>query len=76
MSMGIPVIASPLPSYENSPAVLIKSLDDNWRQAILQLATDRVFYQKKSDEGIRFCRDNFSPEVTYKKYIDFFSRTL
>lgn len=76
MSMGIPVIASPLPSYENSAAVLIESLDDSWTQAIIRLATDRAFYQQKSDEGIRFCRDNFSPEITYKKYTDFFSRTL
>ncbi len=76
MSLGIPVVASPLPAYENSPAVLIGSLDDGWTQAIIHLATDTAFYQKKSDEGIRFCQDNFSPEVTHKKYTDFFSRTL
>lgn len=76
MSLGIPVVASPLPAYQNSPAVLIESLDDNWTQAILHLVTDTAFYQKKSNEGIRFCRDNFSPEVTYKKYTDFFSRTI
>lgn len=76
MSLGIPVIASPLPAYQDSPAILIESLNDTWIEAILRLATDTGFYREKSDEGIRFCQNNFSPEVIYKKYTDFFSCIL
>lgn len=76
MSLGIPVIASPLPAYQNSPALLIDSLDDKWTRAILHLVTNKEFYQEKSKAGVRFCQNNFSPEVTHRKYADFFSRAL
>lgn len=73
LSMGIPVIASPLPAYEHSPAILINTLDYQWAEEIERLFSNQEFYQNQSEKGILFCQNNFSPEIIQKKYTDFFN---
>lgn len=76
MSTGIPIIASPLPSYENSPAILIDSFDDEWIKQIENLILNKDVYTKRSSDGIEYCKNHFSSSIVYQKYIDFFTQAL
>ena len=70
MSMGLPVIASPVPSYKGSPAILCNTLDE-WKEAFKVLDN----YKKREEigkEGWRYVYNNFSPEniiIKYKKLL-------
>jgi len=76
MSVGIPVIASPIPAYQQSPAILIDTFDTQWDNAIENLINNSYDYRNLSLAGIAFCKKNFSVATTRKKYIDFFSSIL
>lgn len=76
MSIGIPVVASPLPSYKDSPAILIDSFGEDWYKQMKRLITEKSFYAEQSAAGIRYCRENFSVAATHEKYLEFFRRAL
>lgn len=75
MSVGIPVVASPVPSYLKSPAVICKSTD-SWYEKIKNLIED---YEKRNflgNEGIKYCKQNFSKYKIMMKYFALFNRVL
>lgn len=76
MSAGIPVIASPIPSYEHSPAILLDSFDNQWMDQIERLITDRNHYMTISRKGIDYCKTNFSTSAIHDNYVRFFSELL
>ncbi len=76
MSAGLPVIASPVPSYENSPAILIDNFGDQWSQEIMKLYGDVSYYNRLSREGADFCQRNYSKEKIAGDYVKFFDTLL
>jgi glycosyltransferase involved in cell wall biosynthesis len=71
MSVGLPVIASPVPSYMNSPA-LIASTKDEWLAHFRLLMEDPAEYKKLSQTGITFVRENYSIQKIGQMYINLF----
>lgn len=71
MSVGIPVIASKVPSYIGSPALLCESKAD-WYDNLSLLLKDRQRREAIGKDGIAYCKENFSKPVITKKYLSFF----
>lgn len=69
MSLGIPVIASPIPSYRFSPAILC-SREKEWKEAINSLIESPDYRRKKGREGYEFVKNNLSLEIVGEKYIE------
>lgn len=76
MSVGIPVIASPIASYEKSPAILINGYGSEWSENILQMLKQEEHYWQVSEKGVAYCEENFSPAVIMKQYRDFFDNIM
>lgn len=76
MSVGIPVIASPLPSYEGSPAIFCNDYLEGWEGSIEQLKQDPTRYQSLSENGKKYCFNHFSRHALMKTYSDFFRQAL
>lgn len=75
MSIGIPVLASPVPSYLKSPVILCKNNSD-WFNKIERLINDYELRNDLSKKGIEYCKQNFSTKVIIDKYIEIFKRIL
>lgn len=71
MAVGIPVIASPIPSYEKSPALLCKTEED-WSMTLNRLLKNPQEYTLLQKSGIAYCQENFSSSVITQKYYRFF----
>ncbi len=72
MAVGLPVIASPIPSYTQSPAVLIQDFGNTWYKTIKELLDDQDTYTSLSNQGRTYCRKHFSPAVITRKYQSYF----
>lgn len=69
MAVGLPVVASPVPSYLDSPAVICKT-EEEWYQALEALIVD-VSYRKKLGQDSRdFMKQNYALEEIGKIYVD------
>jgi glycosyltransferase involved in cell wall biosynthesis len=69
MSIGLPVVASPVPSYQTSPAILCRD-ENEWEVALGKLidhVEERSLYKEK---GLRFIEENLSMEVIGNKYME------
>ncbi len=75
MSVGLPVIASPVPSYLGTPA-LIANNNDEWYNHILSLINNPNEYNELSQKGISFVKNNFSLDKIGKMYMNFFNELL
>lgn len=73
MSIGIPVIASKVPSYRESPALLCESRAD-WYDNLSLLLKDRQRREAIAKDGISFCKENFSKLVITKEYLSFLNK--
>ncbi len=73
MSIGIPVVASPIPSYLKSPAVLCH---DNacWLNKIKELIEDYNLRNIIGKKGIEYCKNHFSEKIVMNKYLNFFQK--
>lgn len=59
MSLGLPVVASPVPSYLDSPAVICGTPEE-WYRALEKLITDENYRSELGVEGRRFMWGNYS----------------
>lgn len=75
MSVGLPVAASPVPSYQGSPA-LLASNDEEWLRNLRLLTEDTSEYRRISQSGMSFVRDNYSLQVIGRMYLEIFSDML
>ena len=66
MAVGIPVIASPVDSYKNSPAILCISKEE-WETNLEKLITDHEYREELSIKGVEYCK-NFSLQKIGKIY--------
>ena len=69
MSAGLPVVASPVPSYRGSPALLCDSMDC-WRNTLEELVTDPQKRELLSRRGCDYVRRNFTRAIIIPKYIE------
>jgi len=69
LAVGLPTVASPLPSYYNTPVLLCYS-EEEWYEKGKELITDVSLRQKIGDESVRFVYENYSMEAIGAKYMD------
>ncbi len=75
MAVGLPVVASPIPSYLKSPALICYN-HENWYENLEKLINDCALRSKLGNEGINYCKKNFSKNIIMAKYIETFKKTL
>lgn len=75
MAVGLPVIASPVPSYIGSPAVICED-KKCWKVYLKKMFTDIVFLKELSIKGRKFVETHYSPDVIKQKYRDLFKKLL
>ncbi len=73
MSVGLPVVASPVPSYEGSPALLSTS-EGEWMNNIKSLIENPEEYRNLSRKGIAFVKENFSLKKIGQMYLESFGK--
>jgi len=73
MACGLPVLASPIPSYLNSPAVICRNTSE-WLKEIESLIEDVEKRQILSKAGINYCIKFFTKNKIMPIYSSFFSR--
>lgn len=71
MSVGLPVIASPVPSYLDSPA-LIASSEKEWPEHLRFLINNPAEYKKLSRAGITFVKEHYSLDKIGRMYAELF----
>lgn len=71
MSVGVPVVASPVPSYQGSPALLCSSTQE-WYRNIKTLLDSQEKYYGISESGINYVRENFLMRQVGDLYLKFF----
>lgn len=71
MACGLPVIASPVPAYRNSPAILCNTMQD-WQTAFDNLYTGNIDLVNLSQRGKEYCRKEFSWERVRTYYSELF----
>ena len=75
MAIGLPVIASPVPSYVGSPAILCSNKEE-WMKGLVRLFTNPVLLRKLSEKGRTYVKKNYSISVIKRKYIEFFKKQV
>lgn len=71
MAVGIPVVASPVPSYQNTPAILCSS-EEEWNTKLQELTNKAEIREDIGEEGRAFIKMNYTLSVigsSYKKII-------
>lgn len=72
MAVGVPVAASPLSSYVQSPAIICGGKKE-WEDALVRLIESWQVRSKLAEQGIKYVKDNFSVNKIIGKYMDLFN---
>jgi len=75
MAVGLPVVASPLPSYKDRVAILCED-EDCWYKQLRGLIESTEKRMKLGNLGREFVRENFNIEKIGKQYIELFNQYL
>jgi translation initiation factor 2 alpha subunit (eIF-2alpha) len=75
MAVGLPVIASPLPAYQSSPAILCENKEE-WQKALLDIFEGRIDLEKVTSEGKAFCEKDYGVEKVKEAYNDMFNHLM
>ena len=75
MSVGLCVLASPVPSYRGSPALICNNPAE-WENNINELINNINMRKSLAKSGREYCINNYSLDVVGKKYIEYFSKIL
>ncbi len=76
MALGIPVVASPVPSYLKSPAIICTNNQQWYNELNLLFTKNSQEIKKFSEKGIKYCYDNYNTNIIKEKYINLFSSLL
>ncbi len=71
MALGLPVVASPVPSYQGSPALLVDA-PSQWQVVLSELIEQKDVRQRLGKEGRTFTRSHFSSTRILKEYENLF----
>jgi glycosyltransferase involved in cell wall biosynthesis len=69
MSIGLPVVASPVPSYKTSPAILCSD-ENEWEEALCSLIDDVKKRNLYKEKGLKFVDENLSLNVIGNRYME------
>lgn len=69
LSVGLPVVASPMPSYRNTPVILCNT-DEEWYRVLNELLDDAQKRQEIGNKGREYIIKNFSMDVIGRQYLD------
>lgn len=75
MSVGLPVVASPIPSYKDSPAILCSERKE-WEDRLNNLICNCELRKKLGESGRIFVKNNFSADIIIKKYENLFNTLM
>jgi len=75
MALGLPVIASPILSYEKSPAILCNT-NEQWINNLTTLIHDPALRNQLALEGQEFVKKNFAENIIIPKYIKLFKSLI
>ncbi len=75
MAMGIPVVASPIPSYLKSPAI-ISFNNKEWENNLKNLLRKNIDIKNLSEKGIEYCKVNYDIEYIKNKYLRLFNNLI
>lgn len=67
MALGIPVCASPIPSYEGSPAYICYTPEE-WNTSLRYLMSDEQGRKDCSERGIAYCKERYAVEAIMPLY--------
>lgn len=67
LAVGLPVVASPLPSYLDTPVILCNT-EQEWYDTLTNLIGNPDKRNRLAKQGIRYVKDNYSIEVIGEKY--------
>ena len=69
MSVGLPVVASPVPSYLDSPAILCKS-EDEWYAEVEKLILNSEYRECIGKQSKEFIKNNYALSHLGKDYLE------
>lgn len=69
LAVGLPTVASPMPSYLNTPVIICNTAEE-WHQQIKQLIIDWEKRAELAEIGINYVKDNYSINVIGQRYMD------
>lgn len=72
MSVGVPVVASPVPAYKGSPALLCTT-DEEWRKNLELLFENNEKRNQLSKAGRIYCQQKYSTRKIMSEYRDLFT---
>ena len=75
MAVGLPVVASPVPSYQGSPAILCNDPKE-WRENLENLIKSYELRKELAERGKKFVREKFSEDKIIEKYENLFSTLI
>ncbi len=75
MALGLPVCASPVPSYLHSPAHVCRTLEE-WGACLEHLMSDEHERMSCSQAGIAYCHNRYGVDVIMKLYKRFFQTCM
>lgn len=67
MAMGIPVVASPIPSYKQSPALLCATKED-WEKTLIAIAAGEYDLHELGKKGSEYVWKHYRPEKIKEDY--------
>ena len=68
LAVGLPTVASPMPSYMNSPVILCDT-DEEWYRILSELIEDVDKRRELGSRGRAFVKENYSVDVIGSRYV-------
>ena len=75
MAVGLPVLASPIPSYRRSPAILCKNKQE-WKYSFIKLFTNSFLLYTLSQRGREYVKKYYSVNAIKSKYTKLFQELI
>lgn len=75
MAVGLPVVASPLPAYQESPA-LICNTKEEWRNALTSILEGTVDLEELKKKGKTYCQDYYGIKKIKGEYRNLFNSVV
>lgn len=72
LAVGLPTVASPMPSYLNTPVVVCNN-NQEWYETLCDLLDNPQKRNELGNEGIQYIRNHYSMDVVGKEYLKILS---
>ena len=75
MAMGLPAVASPIPSYLGTPVVICYD-NEEWYKALKKLICDTAYRRALGEKSREYIYSNYSRQVIGRQYKEFLKRLI